>query len=208
MDNLLSDMDTKTLFKRFTQFGIVKNVFMPFTRRTVSNSRFGFVRFDCPVTVDITIQKANGLLVDERVLEVKKATNVKSNRDDQSRRRPHTIKRPPETNRNRGHVSYTCLRSFTKVLKGDTPTVARKASLTIIANEEGYRWLYDSAIVRLNTECSIITIENVLEEKGLDQVMVGNGGGRDIVLTFKSQEELNQIFAISNTGLRIGVSLW
>ncbi|KAL7212577.1 hypothetical protein ACSBR2_015296 [Camellia fascicularis] len=183
-------MDAKTLFKLFTQFGIVKDVFIPFKRRTVSNSRFGFVRFDCPVAAEITIQKVNGLLVVERVLEVKKATNVKSNKDDQSRRRPHTIRRPPETNRNRGDVSYTCLRSFTTVLKGDTPTVAGKASLTIKANEEGYGWLYDSAIVRLNTECSTITIENVLEEKGLDQVMIRNGGGRDIVLTFKSQEEL------------------
>ncbi|KAL7263908.1 hypothetical protein ACSBR1_001959 [Camellia fascicularis] len=72
VDNLPSAMDAKTLFKLFTQFG--KDVFIPFKRRTVTNSRFGFVRFNCPVAADIAIQKANGLLVDERVLEVKKAT--------------------------------------------------------------------------------------------------------------------------------------
>ncbi|XP_028058651.1 serine/arginine-rich splicing factor SC35-like [Camellia sinensis] len=115
VDNLLSAMDAKTLFKLFTQFGIVKDVFIPFKRRTMSNSRFGFVRFDCPVAAYITIQKANGLLVDERVLEVKKANNVKSNRDDQSMRRPHTIKRPPETNKNMVDVSYTGLRLFAEV---------------------------------------------------------------------------------------------
>ncbi|KAL7233204.1 hypothetical protein ACSBR1_016938 [Camellia fascicularis] len=98
-------MDAKTLFKLFTQFGMVKDVFIPFKKRTVSNSRFGFVRFDCLVAADIAIQKANGLLVDERVVEVKKVTNVKSNRDDQSRRRPHTIRRPLETNTKRGDVS-------------------------------------------------------------------------------------------------------
>ncbi|KAL7246871.1 hypothetical protein ACSBR2_001892 [Camellia fascicularis] len=166
-------MDAKTLFKLFTQFGIVKDVFIPFKRRTVSNSRFGFVRFDCPVAADIAIQKANGLLVDERVLEVKKATNIRSNKDDQSRSRPHTTRRPPETNRNRGDVSFTGLRSFTEVLKGDT----EKARLIIKANEEGNGWLYDSAIVRLNSEYSTISIENVLKEKGLDQVMVQKWGG-------------------------------
>ncbi|KAL7203349.1 hypothetical protein ACSBR2_016608 [Camellia fascicularis] len=146
VDNLPSAMDAKTLFKLFTQFGIVKDAFIPFKRRTVSNSRFGFVRFDCLVVADIAIQKANGLLIG--------------------------------------------LRSFAEVLKGNTPTVVGKASLTIKANEEGHGWLYDSAIVKLNTECSIITIENVLKEKGLDQEMVRNGGGQDIVLTFQSQKEL------------------
>ncbi|KAL7189551.1 hypothetical protein ACSBR1_039240 [Camellia fascicularis] len=82
VDNIPSAMVAKTLFKLFTQFSIVKDVFIPFKRRTVSNSRFGFVRFDCPVAADIAIQKANRLLVDEKVLEVKKTTNVKSNKDD------------------------------------------------------------------------------------------------------------------------------
>ncbi|KAL7196389.1 hypothetical protein ACSBR1_036412 [Camellia fascicularis] len=117
VDNSLSAMDAKTLSKLFTQFGIVKDVFIPFKRRTVSNSRFGFVRFDCLVSADIAIQKANGL-------------------------------------------------SFTEVLKGVTPTVAEKTRLIIKANEEGNGWLYDSAIVRLNSEYSTISIENVLKEKG------------------------------------------
>ena len=134
----------------------------------MTNSRFGFVRFDCPVAADIAIQKVNGLLVDERVLEIKKATNDRSNKDEQGRREPHTIKRPSETNRNRGEIPCTGLRSFAEVVNGDTPTVAGKASLTIKANEDGHGWLYDSAIVKLNTEYSTINIENVLKEKGLD----------------------------------------
>ncbi|KAL7185377.1 hypothetical protein ACSBR2_027338 [Camellia fascicularis] len=139
---------------------------------------------------DIAIQKANGLLVDKRVLEVKKATNIKSNRAEQSRSRPQIIRRPLETNRNRADVSFTGRRSFAEVLKGVTPTVAEKTRLIIKANEEGHGWLYDSAIVRLNSKYSTSSIENVLKEKGSDQVLVRKGGGRDIVLTFKSQEEL------------------
>ncbi|CAL5356809.1 unnamed protein product [Camellia sinensis] len=190
VDNLPSSMDAKTRSELFTQLGIVKDVFIPFKRRTMSNSRFGFVRFDCPVAIDIAFQKANGLLVDERVLEVKKATKIKSNKDEQSRSRPHTIKRPLETIKNKDDVSFIGRRSFAEVLKRVTPTVVEKTRLIIKANEEGIGWLYDSAIVRLNSEYSTISIENVLKEKGLDQVMARKGGGRDIVLTFKSQEEL------------------
>ncbi|KAL7238970.1 hypothetical protein ACSBR2_004965 [Camellia fascicularis] len=55
-----------------------------YKRRVVTNSRFRFVRFDCSVAADIVIQKANGLLVDDRVLEVKKATYGRSSRVEQS----------------------------------------------------------------------------------------------------------------------------
>ncbi|KAL7200136.1 hypothetical protein ACSBR2_022276 [Camellia fascicularis] len=180
VDNLPSAMDAKTLFKLFTQFGIVKDVFIS----------FGFVRFNCPVAADIAIQKGNGLLVDERVLEVKKATKDRCIRFEQSRREPHTISRPPETISYRAEVPYPGQRSFAEVLKGVTPTVAGKESLSIKANEDNLGWLYGSVIIRFNSEFSTINIGNVLKEKGLDHVMVRKGGGRDIVLTFKSQEEL------------------
>ncbi|KAL7243399.1 hypothetical protein ACSBR1_015738 [Camellia fascicularis] len=88
VDNLPKAMDVKSLFKLFTKFGIVKDVCIPFKTRKVTNLRFGFVRFDCHVTTDIAIQKANGLLVDNMMLEVKNATYDRSNRDEQSRRRP------------------------------------------------------------------------------------------------------------------------
>ncbi|KAL7228748.1 hypothetical protein ACSBR2_007444 [Camellia fascicularis] len=83
VDNLPSAMDAKILFNLFTKFGIVKDVFIPAKRRIVTNSRFGFVRFDCYVAADIAIQKRNGLLVDDMVLEVKKVTYVKNIRDEQ-----------------------------------------------------------------------------------------------------------------------------
>ncbi|KAL7228990.1 hypothetical protein ACSBR2_007647 [Camellia fascicularis] len=87
-------MDTKSLFKLFTKFGIVKDVFIPSKRRKVTNSRFGFVRFDCHVAADVAIQKANGLLVDDMVLEVKNATYDRRNREEQSRRKPQFIRKP------------------------------------------------------------------------------------------------------------------
>ncbi|KAL7198244.1 hypothetical protein ACSBR2_020700 [Camellia fascicularis] len=81
-------MNAKSLFKLFTKFGIVQDVFIPSKRRKKINSRFGFVRFDYHVALDITIQKANGLLVNDRVLEMKYAIHDRSFRDAHSRGRP------------------------------------------------------------------------------------------------------------------------
>ncbi|KAL7235563.1 hypothetical protein ACSBR1_018954 [Camellia fascicularis] len=192
VDNLPSAMDAKILFDLFTKFGIMKDVFIPkfAKRRIVTNSRFGFVRFDCHVAADIAIQKGNGLLVDDMVLEVKKATYVKNIRDEQSRSRPQIIRKHFETSRNRVEGSFAGQRSFADVLKGVSPTVVGKANLSLKVNDDGHGWLYDSAIVRLNTKYPTHYIENALKEKEVDQVLVRKGRGRDIVLTFESQEEL------------------
>ncbi|XP_028069374.1 serine/arginine-rich splicing factor 2-like [Camellia sinensis] len=93
VDNIPLKMDVKSLFKLFTKFGIVKDVFIPFKRRKVSNSRFGFVRYDCYVASDIAIQKANGLLVDDKVLVVKNATFDRRSRKEHSRKTPLFIRK-------------------------------------------------------------------------------------------------------------------
>ncbi|KAF5959503.1 hypothetical protein HYC85_000712, partial [Camellia sinensis] len=167
-DNISNAMDAKTLFNLFTKFGIVKDVFIPAKRRVVTNSRFGFMRFDCHVAADIAIQKGNGLLVDDMVLEVKKATYVKNIRDEQSRSRPRIIRKYFETNRNKVEVSLAGQRSFAEVLKEVSPIVAGKANLSLKINDDGHGWLYDSPIVRLNTEYPTHFIENALKDIWVD----------------------------------------
>ncbi|KAL7239706.1 hypothetical protein ACSBR2_005566 [Camellia fascicularis] len=166
MDNIPSKMDAKSLFKFFSKFGIVKDAFIPSKRRLVSNSRFGFVRFDCYVAADIAIQKANGLLVDDKVLEVKTATLDRRSREERNRR---------------GHKTS---RSFADVLQGV------KTNTSIQVSEEGNDWLYGSAIIRFNTEYSILSVRETLKEKGLEHILVRKGGGWDVILTFNSQDEL------------------
>ncbi|CAL5334043.1 unnamed protein product [Camellia sinensis] len=111
-------------------------------------------------------------------------------RFEKSRKEPHSISRPPNPISYRAQVSFSGQRSFVEVLKGVTPTVARKESLSIKANEEDLEWFHGSVIVRYISEFSTVNIGNILKKKGLDHVMVRKGGGRDLVLTFKSQEEL------------------
>ncbi|KAL7247890.1 hypothetical protein ACSBR2_002736 [Camellia fascicularis] len=71
VDNLPRALDPKSLFNLFMKFGVVKDVFIPHKRRRVTNTRFGFVRFDCVIVAKIAVQKANGLWVDDKEIEVK-----------------------------------------------------------------------------------------------------------------------------------------
>ncbi|KAL7243042.1 hypothetical protein ACSBR1_015451 [Camellia fascicularis] len=156
VDNIPSSMDGKSLFKLFSKFGIIQDVFIPFKRRIVLNSRFDFVRFDYHVAADVTIQKANGLLVDDKF-----------------------IRRSFDTNRSRGQVLPGGHRSFAEVLQGVTSIEVGKVRTTIKVNEEGHGWLYESAIIRFKIENSTHSIIKALKEKGLERIMVRKGGGRD-----------------------------
>ncbi|GMP53418.1 hypothetical protein CsSME_00018873 [Camellia sinensis var. sinensis] len=66
-------MNPKGLFSLFSKFGVVKDVFIPTKRRKATRSRFGFVRFDCPVAAGVAIQKTNRVWCDNKILKVKKA---------------------------------------------------------------------------------------------------------------------------------------
>ncbi|KAL7212849.1 hypothetical protein ACSBR2_015527 [Camellia fascicularis] len=170
VDNIPSSMDAKALFKLFTNFGIVNEAFIPYKRRQATNSRFGFVTYDCQVAAAIAIQKENGLLVDDKVLEVKVAAYDRNSRDEQSRGKPQPSRRAPHTNNISGKAALVGHRSFVKVLKGDTPSAAREESIEIQAFEEGNGWLYESAIIRFNIEYPTHIISKALKEKGLEKI--------------------------------------
>ncbi|KAL7253946.1 hypothetical protein ACSBR1_008315 [Camellia fascicularis] len=65
-------MNPKGLFTMFSNFGVVKDVNIPEKRRKATRTRFGFVRYDCPIAAGIAIQKANGVWCGDRTLKVKK----------------------------------------------------------------------------------------------------------------------------------------
>lgn len=65
VDNLADRVNPFSLRKKFTDYGIVRDVFIPNKRGKISGRRFGFVRFDCPISADIAVVKRvafNGLL--------------------------------------------------------------------------------------------------------------------------------------------------
>ncbi|GAB2270372.1 hypothetical protein Dimus_005275 [Dionaea muscipula] len=65
-------MKERDLWKLFSRSGVVKDVFIP-RKRNKAGRRYGFVRYDCPVAVEVGIQKTNGLWVKDKELKVKQA---------------------------------------------------------------------------------------------------------------------------------------
>ncbi|KAL7207714.1 hypothetical protein ACSBR1_029627 [Camellia fascicularis] len=72
VDDIPDSMSPKGLFTIFTNFGIVKDVFKPNKRRKATQSRFGFVRYDCRIVAGVVMKKANGVWCEDKTLKVKK----------------------------------------------------------------------------------------------------------------------------------------
>ncbi|GAB2271171.1 hypothetical protein Dimus_006021 [Dionaea muscipula] len=75
----------KDLWKLYSGFGVVKDVYIPRKRNKVGR-KFGFVRYDCPVAVEMAIQKTNGLWVKDKALKVKQADFGRKTRPSSSAR--------------------------------------------------------------------------------------------------------------------------
>ncbi|KAL7165892.1 hypothetical protein ACSBR2_036709 [Camellia fascicularis] len=66
-------MGAQGLFKIFSNYGVVRDAYIPNKKRRSTGSRFEFIRYDCPVAADTALQKANGLWCDDKALKVKMA---------------------------------------------------------------------------------------------------------------------------------------
>ncbi|CAL5411537.1 unnamed protein product [Camellia sinensis] len=66
-------MDPRRLHSLFSNFGGVKDVFIPFKRRKTTHTRFDFVRYDCPMAANMAVQKTDGLWCDDKALKFKLA---------------------------------------------------------------------------------------------------------------------------------------
>ncbi|KAL7167754.1 hypothetical protein ACSBR2_038250 [Camellia fascicularis] len=62
------------------QHSRVKDVLLPMKRRKATGSRFGFVRYDCLVAVEMVVKKADRLWYDDKELKVKGAEYAKGSR--------------------------------------------------------------------------------------------------------------------------------
>ncbi|KAL7211551.1 hypothetical protein ACSBR2_014418 [Camellia fascicularis] len=166
-------MDPKGLYKLFMKFGIVKDVFIPQKRRKVKNSRFGFVRFDCPVAMGMAIQRANGLWVDDKALEVKSAEY--SNENTGPKVNPHnqvydlTKRRFNNAGGDRNVVQLKDHRSYTEVVSDKTNQY--RDSTIVKVDEVGNGWLDESVIIRLKTNRSAQELKEELKIKGVGEVL-------------------------------------
>ena len=71
VDNLPESMAPKKLYDLLINSRVVKDVFIPQKRRKSTNTRFGFLGYDCSIAANVAEQEANGLWVDDKSLSVK-----------------------------------------------------------------------------------------------------------------------------------------
>ncbi|KAL7196128.1 hypothetical protein ACSBR1_036196 [Camellia fascicularis] len=191
VDNLPNLMNPKSLFNLFTKFGVVKDVFIPHKRRRVTNTRFGFVSFDCIVAATIAIQKANCLWMDDKALEVKHADFGKEKANDKAvKGLVHTQTKSLNVQGGVGRSEvkpFTDQRSYAEVI---TEQRSDGENITLKAEEIGNGWLYESVAVRLKAKYANISLKQELQSIGIEDIMVRESGGRDVVITFKSKEDM------------------
>ncbi|GMP67745.1 hypothetical protein CsSME_00027627 [Camellia sinensis var. sinensis] len=85
---------------------------------------------------------------------------------------------------------YGLQRSFADVLKTGVNILVGKAVHAIQADEEGHSWLYDSILSKFKAEFFVQCVKSVLKEKGPGHVLVRNGGGRVVVMSFLSIDDM------------------
>ncbi|KAL7174339.1 hypothetical protein ACSBR2_033577 [Camellia fascicularis] len=174
VDNLPESMEPRDLFNLFTNYRVVKDVFVLKKRRKVLGTRFGFVRYDCQVVASMAVQKAEGLWCDDKALKVWLAVyrSQDHNSKMQEPRKVNTslIKKRlhwQPTERGKGQ------RFNEDVVRGLNRDVNR---LSVQAEEVGNGWLYESLVVQAKAFFAFVDFKKDCRERGLKDVNVRDGG--------------------------------
>lgn len=183
VDNLPEDVSHQWFWKIFNNYGAVKDAFIPSKRSRISGNRFGFILYDCSVSADVAIRRANGLWIDNNKLFVKSATFEQGNKSninvygndtrvsrnlDVRKKMLHLENNLSEETSNTGASSDYNLKgvftsngkSFAQVVKGDRIDGVTKEmdAKTLNIESMGNEWLNRSAAAKLH---KLIAIEDL-----------------------------------------------
>ncbi|CAL5333756.1 unnamed protein product [Camellia sinensis] len=122
------------------------------------------------MAANVAVQKGNGLWVDDKAIVLKHAAFGK------------------ETKGKKGLTGLVHRRSYAKAVIGKT--WGGRDNITVKADEIGNGWLYESVVVRLKENYANTNLKKEIEAIGVKDVLVRESGGRDMVFTFKSVEEM------------------
>ncbi|XP_028057424.1 uncharacterized protein LOC114261350 [Camellia sinensis] len=201
VDDIPEMMSPQGLFKLFSKFGVVKDVFIPAKRRLVTGSRFGFVRYNCPILVELAVQKTNGVWCEETRLKVKMAEYNKMVQREKGKEEPSLVlgkEKWHEQPRKEGRGQ----KSYVEVVAGKTDLGSD--AITVMVKEEGNGWLGDSVIVKLKTFFSFHDFKEEVNRRGMKEVLVREGSGRLAVFSISSVRALQE----GNVSLQDWVYEW
>ncbi|GMQ00215.1 hypothetical protein CsSME_00047403 [Camellia sinensis var. sinensis] len=177
-------MNPKGLFTMFSNFGVVKDVYIPEKRRKATKTRFGYIRYDCPVTAGLAIQKANGVWCGDKTLKVKQADFGKDKDLTTSRM---VDSKPVRVMRSKV-AGFGERRSYAEVLKGGKTGSGN--NIRIMADEYAIGWLLLSAVIKLKPYRSFNDFNIECCNRGLQDIQLREGRGRNALITFQSKEDM------------------
>ncbi|GMP84736.1 hypothetical protein CsSME_00038149 [Camellia sinensis var. sinensis] len=190
VDNLPETLDPKGLFSLFSKFGVVMDVYIPIKRRKATSSRFGFVRYNCPVAARVAIQKAHGTWCDNREIKVKMAEFSKAQSKNGKQR---VLQRGVGNTTHRNHVSMPSIRntvqSYADVVTGTR--TAKDERIVVKAEEYGNRWLHESLVAKLKPFYLVSDFKIEVSSRYGSDVHVREIGGKSVILSFNSEEAMN-----------------
>ncbi|GMP49946.1 hypothetical protein CsSME_00016752 [Camellia sinensis var. sinensis] len=190
VDNLPWSMSPEGFFSLFSKFGVVKDVYIPNKTRKSTRTRFGFVRYDCLVAADVAVQKANGLWVDNISIFIKRADYRKTSGVKEPQSKMKAVVGNDGVGHKLVHLADRPLRDGQGKSYADVVRGGGEGGLVMVGHEEGNGWLYESVIAKLNMGFDFLDFENLVHLIGSEDIKVRRGGGKDVVLTFKSVEDL------------------
>ncbi|KAL7243616.1 hypothetical protein ACSBR1_015924 [Camellia fascicularis] len=189
VDNIPVSMGAKGLSKLFSNFGVVLDAYIPHKRRRSTSSKFGLIRYHCPVAADMALQKANGLWCDDKALKVKMAEFRKEYDTKQSK--PQLVQqRWSKEGKHTVHDTYQGRKSYADVVR--VRDLQSNSVRTIKVQKASNGWLYESVVVRLKPTLLVEEFKDELQGRGHGDITVRVGGGRQLVLSFQSVEVMKE----------------
>ncbi|KAG5522231.1 hypothetical protein RHGRI_034421 [Rhododendron griersonianum] len=207
VDNIPDYGDQIWLQRTFNKFGVVKDAFIPKKRSKRTGNKFGFVRYECPVSAGVAVSRMNGVWVENERLFVKEASFGYSEnkpkmkvpsfqvgqelRDKDKGMVSHIL----ETGefRGKGKVqqigalrSHDC--TFVQALKGEPSKRVADQRITLRIDSCGNGWLFRSVVAVMHRVVSMSTLKASFSRESEALAQFRSLGGREVLVTFQSQD--------------------
>lgn len=189
----------------------MRDVFIPNKRGKNYGKRFGFVRFDCPLSADVAIEKANGSRFLENTIIVKRAAFNKNglvnsvkvsefpanNKNFQNSHTPGTRRVPAQEHSFlAGDLRLSQSEHNQGAFLSSANVVSGKKSLEpnrfiVKAQEEDIDWLERSIVARLHAHRDVESIREAFIAEGVWNIHIIEMGGNLVLLTFPSPHDMN-----------------
>ncbi|KAH7836254.1 hypothetical protein Vadar_034071 [Vaccinium darrowii] len=183
IDNLPNGVGLPWFRKFFSNFGSVKDAYLPIKRSKRTGNRFGFIRFDSIIGADCAMEYANGFWIGKRHLIVEKAAYDKVAFSHSPH--PSVGLEMKGIGGSRSFIQagvHDCRAGVTR--KNETKNERR---LSLNLQPVAVEWLTRSAVAILKELTTPEIVLNALRDLKFEEVSVKSLGGLKLIITFQSR---------------------